>query len=163
MEKYFIVSPKADLYKDYFKYIENRKAVHEHVKRFFDKHEIKAQYYDCLGNWLYIKPTEEDLKVFGSMLCQAELNGLRCFKENSKIGRAWAKSLQETNLKVLSKPQILLYLDHYIPRCRYRLFRVGTVLYGSIETDSEFTLPEGFEEIKASEFYQKLEEIEAKK
>lgn len=70
MEKYFIVSPESKLYKDYFDYIQNKKAVHEHIKRFFDKYDIKAQYYGCLGDWLYIEPTEEDLKAFDSMLCQ---------------------------------------------------------------------------------------------
>lgn len=163
MDKYFIVTEKSRLYNDYFNYIQNKKEIHEHVKHFLDEHGIKAKYYACLGYSLYIEPTEEDLEIFGGMLCRPKPNGLRRFKENSRIGKAWAKRLQTAHLEALSSPNMLLYLDSFIPRYRSRLFHVGTTLYGSIESDYDFTLPEEFKEIKASEFYRVLEEIEAQK
>ena len=43
-------------------------------------------------------------------------------------------------------------------RHRTRLFEHKGILYGSMESDYDFEIPEEFEEIKASEFYKVIEE-----
>lgn len=157
MEKYFIVNEKSRLYKEYFNYVNNQKAMHEHAKRFMDEHGIKAEYYAYGGNYFYIEPTKEDIEKFGGMLCKTSIDGLRRFKKNSAIGKAWVQSLKDVNLQPVQKPWISLYVD-CVGQIRARLFHRGPTLYGSLKCKAKFELPPDFEEIKASEFYRALAE-----
>ncbi len=158
MEKYFIVTQESPLYHDYFAWKENRKKVYEHVKKFMTDYNITSQEYHASQNLFYIVPTQEDLDKFGKALGKDIGNGLRPFKRNSKIGKAWIKSLEDSKLKILPKPAPIFYFEGVCGRYRTRLFDIEGTVYCSIEPLYSEKIPVGMKEIKASEFYKILEE-----
>lgn len=158
MEKYFIVTEKSDLHKDYLDYRENSRLINEHYKEFAKENDIEAEEYCPSNKYLHIIPTEKDLERFDKVLLKPTGQGLRSFKLNSKIAKNWAKSLTEKGLKVLSKPYIPFYFRNGFGRSRTRIFNIGEAVYCSYEADrNNIECPEGFIEIKASEFYKIIE------
>lgn len=159
MEKYFIVTEKSDLYKEYFNYKDNAKLVRDHYKEFKKENDIEAKEYYATNGYLYIVPTQNDLERFDSFLKVPLKNGLRAFKANSKINKTWIKSLEEKGLKVLDKPFLPFCFRTLYGSTRTRLFNIDKTIYCSIEAEIDINeCPEGFIEIKASEFYKIIEE-----
>ena len=160
MEKYFVVTKKSPLRDDYLKYKENRTVVRQHVKDFMEEQGIEtSQYYESV-DVLYIVPTEKDNDNFGKMLAKDIGNGLRPFKKNSIMAKAWVNSLKEKGVDILHNPHPGFYFNELHGRFRYRLFAINDVVYCSMDMDHDFETPEGMEEIKASEFFKIIEDYE---
>lgn len=157
MEKYFIVTEGSRLRKEYFEYRKNLKIINEKVKLFTEKHGIEANGYCAYDDLFMISPTEKDSEKFRGVLANPYENGITPFKKSSKINKDWIKTLKENNLKVLHKPDLW---EYFYVRGSFstRLFDVDKVVYASMRADMDIKTPEGFTEIKASEFYKIIEE-----
>lgn len=162
MEKYFIVTEKSELHSDYFNYRANRLAVNALIKSFFTENGIEAKEYYASDDRLMIVPAEADGEKFGSYLGANQGNGLRTFKANSKINKAWIRVLKDAGMKVIRKPMVMLYFQGLGGKSRSRLFDINGVVYCSYESE-KVNIPDGFIEIKASEFFKVIEDDEDRK
>ena len=164
MERCFIISKGCKLHNDYMAYIEGTKKNNEIIKKFFEENGIEAKSYSLKSNSLAIIPTESDLNKFKQKFkkvpsATTDGNTLYEFKKNSVIGKAYI----ELKLKVLHKPMVGFYLGELFLRMRSRLFMYENVLYASVEAEglrSDMDMPDGWEEIKRSEFYKVVEKLE---
>jgi hypothetical protein len=162
IEKFFKVDNDHQLAKEYFTYKNNYNIVRDHVRNFMDTNEIKTHQYSTNNETFYIVPVEEDLEKFDNMLGKDIGNGLRPFKRNSSIHKAWLKSLKDNNLQILIKPHTSWYFKKFAGgRFKTRLFDINGVVYTSFDYQgNELDCPEGFVEIKASEFWKLVEDYE---
>lgn len=156
MEKYFTVAPESKLYNNYFAYKANREEINELFKRFKIEQDIESRAYYVTDKEIYIVPTAKDSELFATILCQPVDDGLQKFKTNSKVGKAWVTLLQNESVSVIRKPMLIMYLNTVGGKFKSRLFDVGDKLYGSLDA-AELNLPEGFIEMKASEFFTIIE------
>lgn len=159
MEKYYIVTEKSSLHKSWFDYKANVGVVNELVKGFIAENGIEASEYYVSDTEIYIVPSEKDVEMFGNSLGATLDNGLRKFKKNSKICKAWVAALNIAKLKVLRKPMVILYFRGIGGKYRSRIFDQNGVLYCSIDP-ADGKENEGLVEIKASEFFKIIEESE---
>lgn len=157
MEKFFKVTEASRLHGDWFNYRTNRKVIRELVEEFKASQGIEASGHYVASNSIYIVPTENDLINFGKSLCKPEDENLQMFRKNSKIGKAWAALMKEKGLKVLHKPPVPIYFPRFSGgRYRSRLFDIDGIVYCSLDPAGD-VIPEGFIELKASEFWKLVE------
>jgi len=159
MERYFIVTEKSSLHKSWFEYLDNKNAINELVKAFMEEQGIESTEYYVDNESIYIVPTENDKEKFGRVLGSATNEGLCKFKKSSKIGKAWISALETNDLHVIHKPMVIWYFKGVGGRFRSRIFDQDGVLYCSLEP-CHGELPEGFVEMKASEFFKVIEDLE---
>lgn len=158
MEKYYEVTEAHNLHGDYFRWIENSNVTNEIVKEFMAAHEIEARKYYAANDALYIVATDKDKENFKSSLTKNHSNGLYKLKGNSKINKQWLKLLKSKNHKILQRPNVIFYMPlSQGGRFSSRLFDQDGRLYCSFDPAPE-TTPEGFIEMKASEFFKIIEE-----
>lgn len=163
MERYFQVTGQSDLYNQYMEYKNNQQVIHNISKEFMTTQEIETDTYANQSNTFYIVPTEKDLEKFGKSLCKSIGEGLRAFNANSKVSKAWVKTLEEKQITIKHKPYVGFSFKNCLGKNRSRIFAIGSVVYCSFENEYEFyDTPEGFIEIKASEFWKIIEDYEAK-
>ena len=158
MEKFYTVNEGSSLYEDYWAWRNSIEPNKKIVNDFFSEFGVEASLY-CPGpSRIGIVPTENDKVKFAKQLCSKETNeGLRFFKKTSAIGKEWVK--RALNLKNVSKPSPAWY-NNYMGRSSTRLFDYNGVLYCSFSADQIEMPSDTFTEIKGSEFYRILEEIE---
>jgi hypothetical protein len=166
MEKFYRLEPESKLHNDYVEYITNEDAVRKAFGAIAVKYGIEATEYFPGTTMLAIVPTQKDRVNFASKLQKTvKSSGLVFFRAKSDIGKEWAAIAAE--IKPQLKPRITRYVHEYISKARSRIFEVGGVVYCSIETDTEYTTPDSFVEMKASEFFKVIEDdkdrIEAEK
>lgn len=158
MERYFRVNPMSGMYREWFKYKDSRNALRELYKKFSDANGIEAESFYATNKALHIVPKGNDNEKFGSILCQSE-DGMRKFKASSKIAKGWIQALQSENLEVVPKPMPILYVRSLNGgRYRTRLFDIDDMVYCSIDGFEISEIPEGWEEMKASEFFKIIED-----
>lgn len=159
MKRYYEVTEKSNLYKDYMNYLNNVKLVNDLVKDFMDKNNIQSESYATNKTDLYIEPTVDDALRYKNVLSEYG-NGLYKFKGNSKIAKSWKKALEDSNLKVQRKPKVPIYFNSWSYRILSKLFSIDGKVYCSLElVDQDFDeVPEGMIEMKASEFYKIIED-----
>lgn len=157
MEKFYIAEEGSKLRGDYLGYVKNQEIVNGIINNFFEMHGIKASEYYANNDYLYIVATEEDKKKFEKQLCKPK-NGLYKFRDNSIISKAWIKTLDKNNIKVLSKPRIPFYFDNCCGRSLSRLFQIDGIVYCSFSAEWDFEPKDRLREIKASEFFKAIED-----
>lgn len=156
MEKYFMVTNEP-LIEQLKEYEIMRKKVDEAFKEFREEVGIETSMYYQSTDVLKLVPTEKDLDNFSSMMKVDR----ETFKKNSALNKEWVKICKEKELKTPRKPVWELHhlIGGHIYRFRSRLFSFNNKVYGSFESDGDFTIPtEHFIELKASEFYKIVEE-----
>jgi len=158
MEKFYIAEEGSKLRKDYLKHLESVKKVRDLIIKFFDAHDIATDKYYANNKYLHIAPTEDDKKKFAKQLCKPK-DGLYRFRANSKINKAWVRTLEANEVQVISKPIVPLYFDRYWGgKMQSRLFEINGVVYCSFNADREFKPTDKLKEIKASEFFKVIED-----
>lgn len=164
MEKYFIVTDENKLKKDYTEYIKNTIDINKIVKEFMKTQEIETKGYCPRNKYLFITPTAKDEETFKTQLCKSVLDdGLRRFKKNSEVNKAWVETLTLNNIKVVDKPFIPFYFKKVLGSVRSRLFEINGNVYCSLEHPEDFETPKGMEEMKASEFFKIIEDFQENK
>lgn len=162
MERYFRLTEESALQRDFIAYKNNAKVLRELIIEFNTTHGIKSGVYYATDEALYIIPTESDLEKHSSVLCAPIEEGLRKFKVNSRIGKAWVKGLKDKNLSVLRKPPVAFYFPRFGGgRIQSRIFEIDGVVYCSMNPCEESQIS-GMVEMKASEFFKVIEESETK-
>lgn len=160
-EKFYIVTEKSPLFKEYFDWKQNVHDVNEFVKEFMQKHGIESCEYSAACERFYIVPAESDRIKFLSQFTANELpGGLYAFKKNSSIGKAWTSELRAHNLSVKCRPFVPFHIKHSCGRSSSRIFDVNEILYMSFAGDGEFEAEEGIREIPGSEFYKVIEDCQ---
>ena len=161
MEKYFKVRKENHIYNDYFKWWNNLDNVKRKWEQFRKLEGIEATQF-VPKQELYIVPTQVDLINFGRFLCKDIFpDGLKKFKKTSSVQKDWERFCKN-NLELIDKP-ILFYDFPVMGKTRTRLFHYKDEVYCSVDNENlndSSEIPEGYEEIKASEFYKIVEKIE---
>ena len=181
MERSFIASKESKYVQAFDKYIELGQQQKVFVNKFFNEKGIEATSYMIGGNGSVnkpfreyekkditfgIEPTENDLIKFDKMLCKPGKYDLCSFKKSSSISKEFGqKCIDEEIVINLYSPRISDYFTslgcHGLSRSQ---FPIGDSLY--IKVTSEYLkkedTPEGFTEIKLSEYYIAEEKLESK-
>jgi hypothetical protein len=123
---------------------------------------IKATKYAQTVDVLAIAPTKEDLMAHGHQMRLS--NGeMKVFKKTSKPNSRWVALCKERELEIPAGMKLIDYF-HMQGQTRSSVILIDEVLYCLYETQCDFkdspdyVLPEGFEEIKASEYYKAIED-----
>ena len=162
MEKFFIVTEESPLRKEYLEFKLNQSAVNTFVKNFMPAQGIQTPYYSVSANTLYIVPQKADKEKFETQLCKySDGQGLRAFKKNSVVGKAWVSELQTAGLKVLWKPFVPFFFASFSGHCRSSILAVDETVYLQFDSEYGVETPAGFVEIKGSEFYKAIEKHNA--
>ncbi|MGL5328357.1 MAG: hypothetical protein ACRDD7_03740 [Peptostreptococcaceae bacterium] len=176
MERAFRVLKDSTYYNRFMKYIENMDNQKKIVKEFLDKHDIETREYYLGGNgavnqpfieiWksdidLYIVPTEKDKLRFDKVLCKPLEHGLRKFKKSNKL-------LKEFQQYCIDN-QVVINAHEDAPRDYFESIGLSGYSYSRVKIEDEIYLkisshrlskdeiPEGFEELKLSEYYKIIE------
>jgi len=157
MENYYEVTKESPLYQEYMDYLVSDRTMREISHEFLTNNNIDTKEYASTKDTFYIVPTEKDIENFDKILCKELENGLRAFKVKSKIGKAWKEILKDKGVQPLHKPMLILYFNVYGSTAS-RLFSIDDKVYCSFKSEYNFTNPEGFIELKASEFYKIVED-----
>lgn len=177
MERAFIVSEESKYSKAIDEYYEMGEEQRKFVNEFFKEKGIEAYRYRVGGDGsvnapfdeydkdaikLYIEPTENDLNTFGKMLCKPDMHGICAFKKSSSIAKEFAQRCVDEQIIVnIYQPRPGEYFKSVrFYGCSYSQFFRNDKLYLKIQSDflKQGDTPEGFTEIKLSEFYKELEE-----
>ncbi|WP_251316683.1 hypothetical protein [Flintibacter muris] len=158
MDKFYTVNEGSSLYDDYWAWknclVPNKKIVDDFFKEFGIEADLYCQNSTVIG----IVPTENDKIKFAKQLCSKETDeGLRFFLKNSAINKEWVK--RAVGLKNVHKPSPA-WLNKYMGRSSSRLFDHNGILYCSFSANQIEMPSDVFTEIKGSEFYKVMEEIE---
>jgi hypothetical protein len=177
MEKAFIISKDSKYHKDLDNYIELCNQQKDFINKYFGEKGIEANTYRISGNgsvnspfedWekdeisLSIGATNNDSTKFGKALCKKNEHGLCSFNKKSEISKDFAKRCIEEKVVInLWEPRISNYFESISFRgCRYHRIIHQDIMYMKIDSNhlDDKEVPDGFTEIKLSEFYTKLEE-----
>lgn len=163
MKRYFQVTDQSDLYNEYMEYKNSEKVMHTFSQLFMNAQGIETDSFAYQGDTFYIIPTEKDLEKFGNSLCKPLANNLRAFKANSIIGKAWVKLLEVKQIKIVHKPHVGFSFKNCLGKNRSKIFAIDSIVYCSFENEYDFNdTPEGFVELKASEFWKIVEDYEGR-
>lgn len=181
MERAFMVGDSHTLFLKQRNYQMNIKKQKEFVGRFCGENGIESVQYHMGGNGSVnvsfgethkknitfgIIPTENDKQKFASQLRVPNEYGVSNFKKSSPIAKLFAElCIKEEIVVNIWSPRIGDYFKSlgyagYSSRC----FEYNEKVYVSVSSKNldKDELPDGFEEIKMSELYRVIEEIEAK-
>lgn len=180
MERAFKLNKESDYVKRLHQCKEYDKQQRDFIVRFFEEHGIESTYFKMGGNGgvncpfkeyekksisLYISD-DSDLEKFSNMLCKPVYYGdkkMLQFKKNSKIAKEFTdRCIEEQIIINIHKPSPRDYFENLWSGYSYTQLEYEDILYLKIDSNnlSENELPEGFEEIKISEFYKIMEEYD---
>ena len=156
MNVYFEVAQDSCLYRDYFRWFQDREKVSEAFKQLREKYGIEATVFYLQGDRLRIDPTEKDRENLKPFLLKGPIIGE--FRKGSPMSKEWREAVKSLEL---TKPQLFNYFRLTGQHWRELLFHDGERLYGKVESDGEVERPDYCRPIKASEYYAILEKVEA--
>lgn len=161
MEKAFKIKKDSKLYQNYFRSEAERKKFKKLGDAFFDKIGYEGSY--TLTNNLMVKNNLNTLfKLFPNELCKnANKNGLYKFKVKSPTQKRWEKEVI-SQIDMEAYNAIRFWWRNCIWSGRHTIWDYNGEVYGYLESDYELKLTEDMEEIKMSEYYRVIEEIENK-
>jgi hypothetical protein len=181
MERSFIATKESRYYKNFIKYQEDAERQRVFVKEFFKKSGVETREFYIIGDGmvgipfddydkknitLAIMPTEKDINSFGKYLLKPDHIGLRAFRKNSKFAKVFAQKCIDE--------QIVINIYHLDLRDYFKSIDCASYNYSRIPCEEGFyikieskglnesEIPEGFTEIKLSEFHKAKEEFESK-
>lgn len=180
MEKAFIITKDSEYSKELDEYIDLSNQQKKFINKYFAENSIEATTYHMSGNGgvnscfddyekheisLSIEPTENDSIRFLGMLRKKNEYGLCKFKKNSSLLKDFAQRCIDEKVVInLWQPRISDYFKSIRYRgCGMTRFVLNDIMYMKIDSDylDDKEVPDGFIEIKLSEFYIKLEEHQA--
>lgn len=163
MVKAFKVKKNSKLYQNYFRLEAERKKFKELGDAFFDKIGYKGAY--TLTRNLMVKNYNSTLfEFFPNELCKyANEEGLYKFKVKSQTQKRWEQEvINQIDMKAYEAlkfwwTECLLFWSG-----RYTIWDYKNEVYGILEAKDGIQLTEDMEEIKMSEYYKIIEEMENK-
>ena len=182
MERSFIATKESKYYIDLHKYMGLLERQRKFVDTFFSEKEIESIKYIMSGDGfinipfdqedvkditLSIKPSENDVINFKTIICKPnKIHGLSAFKKSSNISKEFSqKCIDEKIIINLSSPRISDYFESLgYSGYEYTQFEYDNNLY--IKVDSKYLgeadIPEGFIDIRLSDFYIAKENFDSK-
>ena len=161
MEKFFIITDECNYKRDYINYKENTKRVNELMNEFFSESGIETSKYYVTDKQLYIIPNENDVNKFDKLLNKPIQQGLRGFKKSSKINKSFLQKLKDNDIKVLDSPSLWMYINGFYGNMSTTTCLIDGIMYLKLSTTSNKEINEkGFTEIKGSEYYAAIENME---
>ena len=183
MEKYYIVNDKEVL-KEIEDYRNMVKGQYRFIKKIFEREGIAGMEYYMQGSGLcnrafsdyekhkislYIVPSTENTDKFGKQLCKpvvfddgSEMARFR--KTSAVLKRFQDEAVKEGVVVNILKPEIGRYFKEFeYGGCGYQCFAINGKTYLKVSTERYNSITprkEGFEEVKASEFYEAREQKE---
>ena len=154
MEKTFKVKKDSKLYNNYFISKSERERFRQLANSFFDSIGYDGRY--TLTRRLMVDQSE----LFPNELCKTQTReGLYRFKFNSPTQKQWEQEVVDRVDMEACNCNDFWYFD-CLMRGKYNLWDYNGEVYGYLESDYELKLTEDMEEIKMSEYYKIIEEIE---
>ena len=155
-EKAFKISPASDFGKRYTAAKEQRQTFRTLAKYFANKHFGVEKMSYVQSQTLYC-----DIETPGQV-CKHKVQGFWKYRKDSEMQKAWTEEVvSKINFDTLD--WLLFWHWDYIDKGSYSLWDYDGTIYGYIEdTTKEPNVPKGSEEIKMSEYYRIIEEVEAK-
>lgn len=162
MEKFYTIPKTHSLAKDYKSFQQNMSKINNLYIEFAKENGIETTTAFAIADRLEIEPTKNDIVNFKSHFLSGYVGK---FKKTSPLCKKWIALCKENKLTnhKLTKPFVSFYFDRLFERNSYRLFIHNDTLYCWFECSSDFDNPNGFIEIKGSEFYKVLEEANSQK
>lgn len=162
MEKFYIALPESRLYADYSEWLVTRNESVKFIENLFEKYGLDRETKFYAGREFLAIKSDKDLdSIFPKQFKKKLYDGdYRVFKLNAPIMKEWVEKIK--TFKCLHKPFLGMYFKNCFGKMSTRLFMHESTLYFSIECDSAFEPSDLFQEIKASEFYKVIEDIEEK-
>lgn len=159
MEQYFEITKDSKHYQEYYDYEAARSRFAEDINKFNEENGINTDGYIIYDGYYWVDATAETITKFKSQLRKERLQGCCSFRKNSAIGKAFIAS----GIKKPFKPFVPFFFKDVTGfSCKSRLFGFEGKVYCSISYEANIKLecPVGFAEMKASEFFKVVEEIE---
>ena len=154
MEKAFKVKKDSKLYNNYFISKTEREKFKQLANSFFDSIGYYGSY--TLTHRLMI----DSIESFFDELCKTPTqNGFYKFKAKSPTQKQWEQEVVDKVNMEACNCNDFWYFD-CLMRGKYNLWDYNGEVYGYLESDYELKLTEDMEEIKMSEYYRIIEEIE---
>lgn len=155
MERFFIVKQDSQLYKDYFRYLEDGKKLIAAFNELREQFGIETCKFYPDKERLIIVPTKNDAEKFKNLMKKTSYGE---FKKASEHHKAWVEKVK--NIEHMRSPRLLYYFPLLGKRWSERLFEYNGKVYCSIDANVDFKIPDFVTEIKGSEFYKVIEESE---
>lgn len=152
MEKFYVLDKGTPLEKHYWEYRTFQTKLCEIYKEFSEKHGIHSKKFRTTADRLWIVPDEIDQTVFKEQFITSK-PGL--FKKNSPNNKHWVKTCADNGVSQVDPPDIGVAFGFH--KASYRLFHADENVYCTYECYEPFDTPDGFTELKASEFYKIME------
>ena len=159
MDKYFVTEKENKFYQRCANYIKEYEEVYEKAYQYLKKFakEITKNEIGIVGENLYITDTKENKERFGKQLKNTPYAKFLGFRKNSEIAKGWHGE----------KPMKPMFIFDVLPiapgRFSERLFIFENKLYVCCRCECDYETPQGFAEIKASEWYALCEKIQEEK
>jgi hypothetical protein len=174
MERAFIATIDSEFIKDYERYKSIELEQRNFINKFFNEKNIESKTFLISGDGcvnqpfteryqsnitLSIDPTENDMKNYGMYLTKPDKRtGLCSFKKNSALAKEFAqKCIDEKIVINLYRPRVGDYFSSigWANGCSWEMFNFNDKYYLKIESKNlnAEELPEGFIDIKMSEYY----------
>lgn len=153
MEKFYFVSNDCKVGQDYLAYKEAEKKIVKAFDDFATKKGIKATKFHPSDSLLWIVPTDDDITKFGNEFTKSEQGK---FKKSSATNKAWVAKCADEGIKYIEKP-FVPFIFNYTGRSQFRLFDVDDKIYCTFDCPIDLETPEGFVQMKGSEFYTIME------
>lgn len=154
MNKYFKIQTDCDLYRKYFAYKKDIPKIVAACKEVCESFGIETKEFILQKNYLQIVPTKADREKFKSLMKKTNYGE---FKKNSEPCKMWVSLVKD--IENFYKPRLFYYFGLF-GSYKERLFDFDSKLYCSIEDAREIEIPDFAIEIKASEFYKIIENVE---
>lgn len=156
MERFFIVK-NEDLIKQVKEFESMRIKLKDTFGEFKKKHGIETSRFYQWTTQLRIVPTVNDIEKFRNQLKADN----ETFKVKSAMNKEWVELCKANGLTTPDNPswELMLLVGISFAKFKWRLFSLNDKVYGSLEMETPFKLPEAdFIELKASEFYKIIED-----
>lgn len=160
MEKIFVGDKNTEWYKKCRGYLDAKREQKETIKEFCDAHGIDDKDWKADSMSIFVREDEKysEYKSQSKSSIYYDKDGSYYqIRKNSKLGKDFLK----LGLKPLYRPLVGFELLAGI-RLKYGQFIHSEHIYIRIETDNEVPCPEGFEEMKMSDYFALVEKIQEK-
>lgn len=154
MDKYFEVKPDCALYKEYFDHEKAGEKIKAAFNQVREKFGIETTTFYLQKDRLRIEATDKDMEKFS-----IKKGNSGEFRKNSAPSKMWVELVKD--IAHFERPELMFYFPLIGHRWKERLFHIGEKLYCSIESDGEVSTPDFVVEMKASEFYKIIEDVES--
>lgn len=157
MDKYFEIKPDCALHKEYFAHEKAGEKIVAAFNQVREKFGIESEVFHLTKDRLWIKATDNDREKFSGMMTK---DSFGVFRKNSAPSKMWVELVK--GIAHFERPELMFYFPLIGHRWKERLFHIGDKPYCSIESDGEVSTPDFAVEMKASEFYKIIEDVEEK-